>query len=119
MSLHGERRDSSVPCGFEYSHTSEIIQTSPDRLHTSQNSSQRTELRSVPRAKPESEGAFDKVVALCQPVILEGLDIGSCTRQWTLDYLSRKIGSDRKVLDNELQEKSITKWSSIKHANHR
>lgn len=119
MLLHGDRRDSSYSCGFEYSHTSEIMQIPPDRLHIAQDSSQRTDLRCVPRAKLESRGAFEKVVALCQPVILEGLDIGSCTSQWTLDYLSRKIGSDRKVLDDELEENPIPEESSIKNTDHR
>lgn len=97
MLLHGERRDASTSCGWEYSHTSEIIQAPTDRLHIAQDSAQRTGLRSVSRVRLESERAFDEVVALGQPAILEGLDIGSCTRDWSLDYLSRQIGAERKV----------------------
>lgn len=119
MLLHGERWDASISCGWEYSHTSEIIQTLPGRLLVAQDSTQRTELRSVPRVRLESERAFDEVVALGQPVILEDLDIGSCTRKWSLDYLSKQIGGERKVRVGDLKGIPVTEESSIKRANHK
>lgn len=119
MLLNGEKRDASTSCGWVYSHTSEIIQTPPERLHIAQDNAQRTELRSVRRVRLESQIAFDEVVALGQPVILEGLDIGSCTRNWSLDYLSRQIGGERKVRGDIFKEIPVTEESCIKHANHK
>lgn len=44
---------------------------------------------------------FAAIVKASQPVILKGLDIGSCTTLWTKEYLIEKIGQDRKVVVHE------------------
>lgn len=96
MKLPGARRDASMS-GWAFSHTGEIVQMPPDHLHAVQEGSQQVEVRHVPRAKLDAGECFDKIIALDQPLILEGLDIGPCTSKWSLDYLTTQIGGHRKV----------------------
>lgn len=51
----------------------------------------------VARGRVETAQAFDRVNDNCRPFIMEGLDLGSCVTEWTLDDLERKIGADRLV----------------------
>ena len=51
----------------------------------------------VPRIRVDVQKDFEKVLNKSQPVIIEGLDIGTCTQAWTLDYLKAKVGEDRPV----------------------
>lgn len=51
----------------------------------------------VPRIRVEAKKDFERVLNSSQPVIMEGLDIGTCTQAWTLDYLKAKVGEDRSV----------------------
>lgn len=51
----------------------------------------------VPRVKVNSSVEFDKILDASKPVILEGLDIGVCTKEWTSEYLKDKVGADREV----------------------
>ncbi|TKX21982.1 cupin-like domain-containing protein 4 [Elsinoe australis] len=41
---------------------------------------------------------FQSILLASQPVILEKLDLGICTKQWTTTYLKEKIGTDRSVV---------------------
>jgi tRNA wybutosine-synthesizing protein 4 len=49
----------------------------------------------VARKKISSWTDFAAILSSAQPVILEGLDIGSCTELWTNSYLLDRIGQDR------------------------
>ena len=51
----------------------------------------------VPRICVQDKKDFEKVLNRSQPVIIEGLDIGTCTHAWTLDYLKAKVGESRSV----------------------
>ena len=53
--------------------------------------------RALSRVRLASRKAFDTIVTKASPVIIEGLDIGSCTRLWTEDYLRDNVGADRQV----------------------
>lgn len=97
MKLLGTRRDALMLGGWEFSHTGEIVQMPPRNLQVVEEGPQRTEIRPIPRVNLDSEKSFEKFLAMDQPVILEGLDIGPCTRKWSLDYLTRQIGEERKV----------------------
>jgi hypothetical protein len=37
------------------------------------------------------------IMQAAQPVVMEGLDLGTCVSNWTLDYLQGNVGEDRKV----------------------
>lgn len=51
----------------------------------------------IQRGRVETARHFDQVIARSTPFIIEGLDLGSCVTEWTLDYLERKIGIGRPV----------------------
>jgi tRNA wybutosine-synthesizing protein 4 len=51
----------------------------------------------IPRLRLETADDFVKIVRHGRPVVLEGLNLGSCVSAWTLDYLIDKVGADRKV----------------------
>lgn len=51
----------------------------------------------IPRVKVNTAEEFAKLVQKGRPVVLEGLDLGSCVPNWTLNYLVDKVGADRKV----------------------
>ncbi|KAL2135617.1 hypothetical protein VTI74DRAFT_7764 [Chaetomium olivicolor] len=50
----------------------------------------------IPRVKLETADDFLRILRAGQPVVLEGLGLGSCVSAWTLDYLVDKVGEDRK-----------------------
>lgn len=54
-------------------------------------------IKSIPRVKLESKEDFSRFLREGKPVVFEGLDLGSCTRNWSLPYLVDKVGADRKV----------------------
>jgi tRNA wybutosine-synthesizing protein 4 len=55
-------------------------------------------LISIPRVGGiKSRADFDKVLQSGRPVIMENLDIGSCTSKWTVAYLKDRIGVNREV----------------------
>ncbi|KAI9842109.1 MAG: tRNA methyltransferase ppm2 [Sclerophora amabilis] len=52
----------------------------------------------VPRIRISSARDFDDVVREAQPVIIEGLNVGECTNNWTSnEYLKDKVGTDRAI----------------------
>jgi tRNA wybutosine-synthesizing protein 4 len=51
----------------------------------------------VPRIRITDPIDFQQVMQTSCPVILEDLDVGSCTSKWTMEYLKDHIGADREV----------------------
>jgi tRNA wybutosine-synthesizing protein 4 len=51
----------------------------------------------VPRVQVASSEHFNRLLQAAQPVILEKLDIGSCSSKWTTEYLKERVGSEREV----------------------
>ncbi|SZF05396.1 unnamed protein product [Blumeria hordei] len=59
-------------------------------------------LMKISRTKIQSKTHFEEIISVGKPVILEGLDIGSCTSKWTTEYLTCAIGEEReKVIVHE------------------
>ena len=56
-----------------------------------------TRAKSMPRIKLQDSDEFAKVLRSGKPVVIEGLELGSCTSSWSLDGLSGKVGKDREV----------------------
>lgn len=54
-------------------------------------------LTTIGRVRVASPRAFEAIVTEAYPVVMEGLDIGSCTKTWTIDYLSETVGASRQV----------------------
>ncbi len=57
---------------------------------------------SITRARVASAEHFNQLLQAAQPVILEQVDIGSCTSKWTTKYLKEKVGRGREVSSGEL-----------------
>jgi len=51
----------------------------------------------IKRAKITTKEEFHRILLSRKPVILEGLDIGSCVQKWDLNYLLDSVGKERKV----------------------
>ena len=54
-------------------------------------------VKRLPRTGIETENDFLRIIALGKPVIMCGLDIGSCTTKWSTSYLIDKVGANREV----------------------
>ncbi|KAM7222076.1 hypothetical protein V8F06_002581 [Rhypophila decipiens] len=65
------------------------------------------DIKSIPRIKLESKDDFSRIVREGKPVVLEGLDLGSCTANWTIAYLIDKVGADRKVVVHESSNQAM------------
>ena len=54
-------------------------------------------LSTLPRLRLEDSISFERVLRNSKPVIIEGLDLGSCVKKWTAAYLKEAVGSERLV----------------------
>jgi tRNA wybutosine-synthesizing protein 4 len=61
------------------------------------NGEENFDLVTIQRTKLSSTDDFPVLMSLAKPVILEELDLGSCTKAWTSTYLKDCIGRDNKV----------------------
>ncbi|KAH7398436.1 leucine carboxyl methyltransferase 2 [Pyrenochaeta sp. MPI-SDFR-AT-0127] len=66
------------------------------------------QIAEVTRVQVNLAEDFSRVVANSKPAILGGLDIGPCTKLWTLDYLKEKIGSERELVIHECSSDRMT-----------
>ncbi|KAF9694375.1 hypothetical protein EKO04_007368 [Ascochyta lentis] len=64
--------------------------------------------KTVPRVQLHSSKDFAALVATSQPAIITGLDIGPCTKLWTLDYIQNKLGADRELVVHECSSSAMT-----------
>ena len=51
----------------------------------------------IPRIKLDAQNLFARIVGQSMPAILEDLELGHCTKLWTLDYLKTTVGARRSV----------------------
>jgi tRNA wybutosine-synthesizing protein 4 len=51
----------------------------------------------VPRVKIKCADDFHETLNAKKPVILDGLNLGECTKRWTTSYLKQQVGVDRQV----------------------
>lgn len=51
----------------------------------------------IPRIRIGSQKSFDEILCDGKPVIIEGLGLGHCLRNWTSDYLVQKVGGNTEV----------------------
>lgn len=58
----------------------------------------------VSRLRLQSPVDFTQVVQTGKPIILEGLDIGTCTSDWTATYLKERVGVEREVCQVTIQD---------------
>ncbi|PGH10093.1 tRNA wybutosine-synthesizing protein 4 [Blastomyces parvus] len=65
------------------------------------------EMEIIPRINISTAREFQIIVDNAKPVILSGLDIGSCSKAWTKEYLEKAIGRDRKVVVHEASAENM------------
>lgn len=85
--------------GWQFLGSGEITQV---RSETIRNRSQcppthAAEVKCIRHVTLDGTTTFENVVSDGLPVVLKGLHIGPCTHRWTLDYISKQLGEDRKV----------------------
>jgi tRNA wybutosine-synthesizing protein 4 len=51
----------------------------------------------LPRVRVESPSDFNQILDAANPAIIEGLNIGPCTKTWTKSYLKERVGVEREV----------------------
>ncbi|KAK4120771.1 LCM-domain-containing protein [Parathielavia appendiculata] len=96
-------RTSPFPQRWVYAKTVDIVPANlspvvPPKLHEH---GKPASITAIPRLKLETAADFLQIIQKGLPVVLEGLDLGSCVSAWTLNYLVDKIGADRKVVIHE------------------
>lgn len=55
----------------------------------------------IPRVKVESSDEFEKVLKDGKPVVIEGLNLGECVKNWTPDHMVTAIGADKEVRNTD------------------
>ncbi|EEH06591.1 leucine carboxyl methyltransferase [Histoplasma capsulatum G186AR] len=65
------------------------------------------EMEIIPRINISTPQEFQRVVDKAKPVILSGLDLGSCVKTWRKEYLEKAIGRDRKVVVHEAKSENM------------
>lgn len=95
-SWHLQEHQSSDPAPVQPRSTDELP---PAPLQPqAENGSDLPEAISVPRKRLWSPVEFERVLASSTPVVLSGLNLGSCTQTWTNEYLKGRINAERKVV---------------------
>lgn len=51
----------------------------------------------IPRVKLQSKSDFEKLVQNRKPVIIEGLNLGSCVGKWNTEYMVQSVGKAKEV----------------------
>lgn len=82
----------------------ETVNTAPPRIlsspineHSSLSASNEVQVAHVMRVKITSPQQFGAILSAARPVILEGLNLGTCTEMWSSDYLMDRIGRTKQV----------------------
>ncbi|TAQ86262.1 hypothetical protein B7494_g5426 [Chlorociboria aeruginascens] len=52
----------------------------------------------IPRIRVKDSTEFTHIVKATTPAIIEGADLGPCTKAWTIDYLKESVGAEREVI---------------------
>lgn len=92
--------------GWHFSNSGEIVQIAGRSAITSEQEDQHqtkqaVEITSVKHVTLNSTVTFENVVSNGVPVVLKRLSLGPCIERWTLDHLSKQLGEDRKVRDDD------------------
>ncbi|OJD14321.1 hypothetical protein AJ78_05316 [Emergomyces pasteurianus Ep9510] len=64
-------------------------------------------IEAIRRIRISTAREFQIIVDNARPVILSGLDIGSCQKSWTKEYLEKAVGRDRKVVVHEAKSENM------------
>ena len=54
-------------------------------------------MSTVPRIRLEDSISFERIICNSKPIIMEGLELGTCVEQWTAGYLKKAVDPERSV----------------------
>ncbi len=101
LTIAGDEDDGvSLPAArWVHQKTVDIVSNHPSlpAAATYHNTGKPAAISHIPRLKLETADDFLKIVREGRPVVVEGLDLGSCVSTWTLAYLVDKVGAQHKV----------------------
>jgi hypothetical protein len=98
------KSESTVQPSLETWKFLETMERPPERLGRTQlepifHSQTDLQVVNVRRMGIKSTAEFATIMSGALPVILEDLDLGTCTKSWTSQYLKSKIGEKRQVVN--------------------
>lgn len=95
--LQSKGQNQPVSQSWNYLHTVELAKPAgaPNGLSFVGHDSQA--VVSVRRTEIGSAAEFLQILDVGKPVILKGLDLGSCTTEWTSKYLKEHVGAEREA----------------------
>ncbi|KAF1927863.1 LCM-domain-containing protein [Didymella exigua CBS 183.55] len=102
---HGARQWSLLPLQADSTSAKPVSTQKDERRKLSKKG---PKLKDILRVQLQSPGDFAALVATFQPAIITGLDIGPCTRLWSIDYLEANLGSDRELIVHECTSPVMT-----------
>ncbi|KAI0010596.1 LCM-domain-containing protein [Xylariaceae sp. FL0662B] len=87
---------------WNFSRTVEITEELKPRRASKSQCTDRSRVKvDIPRLQISTEAEFLDVLKAGKPVVIEGGELGACTKAWSSDYLVEKIRSERKVVVHE------------------
>ncbi|KAM3499018.1 hypothetical protein MY10362_007696 [Beauveria mimosiformis] len=65
-------------------------------------------ISTIARLSLSSETDFEDIILRGQPVVIENLQLGDCLKKWTVEYMTERVGSGKKVVVHECQPDDCT-----------
>ncbi|KAM0739929.1 hypothetical protein ACQRIT_005113 [Beauveria bassiana] len=65
-------------------------------------------ISTIARVSLSSETDFEDIILRGQPVVIENLQLGDCLKRWTVEYMTKRVGSGKKVVVHECQPHDCT-----------
>ncbi|XWX00997.1 hypothetical protein V2A60_009022 [Cordyceps javanica] len=62
-----------------------------------------TKISTIARLSLSSASEFESILQRGQPVVIENLHLGDCLKNWNADYMTDRVGGDKKVVVHECQ----------------
>ncbi|KAM3514848.1 hypothetical protein MY11210_001453 [Beauveria gryllotalpidicola] len=56
-------------------------------------------ISTIARVSLSSESDFEDIILRGQPVVIQNLQLGECLKRWTAEYMTDRVGSDKKLDD--------------------
>ncbi|KAM3485169.1 hypothetical protein MY3957_010006 [Beauveria namnaoensis] len=56
-------------------------------------------ISTIARVSLSSETDFEDIILRGQPVVIENLQLGDCLKRWTVEYMTKRVGSGKKPHD--------------------
>ncbi|KAI2617384.1 LCM-domain-containing protein [Hypoxylon sp. NC1633] len=98
---------SGLPCcssptrQYELSKIVELTEQIDPQNVTASRNKQTAARVDIPRIQISTVAAFTEVLIAGRPVIIEGNELGGCTKTWSSEYIVKQLGFDREVIVHE------------------